>query len=64
MHWCAKFHTITMIISIVLSLSSGTVLSQGSRPDLGALTWSGMFIIMSFMVPYLEFRRVYTNAKS
>jgi hypothetical protein len=64
MHWCTKFHMVTMIISIALSVSSGTVLSEGDKPDLGMLTWSGMFIIMSFMVPYFELRRIYANAKS
>lgn len=40
-------------ISICLSISSSTLIGSYNHPDMGALVWAGMFIIISYQIMWL-----------
>jgi len=49
--WCIM---LMQAISIAFSISSGTIIGSDNHPDMGALAWAGMFIIISYQVMWLS----------
>lgn len=41
-------------ISIGFSISSSAIIGSYNHPDMGALAWAGMFIIISYQVVWLS----------
>lgn len=43
-----------LAISTAFSISSSTIIGSYNHPDMGALAWAGMFIIISYQIVWLS----------